>query len=163
MIRKQHKRYTTPRKRFNKTRIDEENIILKNYGLKNKKEVWRADFMIDKFRRQAKELITASSEKQKKFIEMLSEKGLVKKDSQIDDVLALTKEAILNRRLQTIVFKKGLAKTAKEARQHITHRHILVDRSIVTVPSYFVNLEKENKISMQKKAKKEKGEIQNVQ
>jgi len=153
-VRKQHKKFTSPRRLFDKARIDEENILLKNYGLKNKKEIWKADFLVNKARNQAKALITASAEKQKEFIERLIAKGLVKKGAQIDDVLALTKEAILERRLQTVVFKKGIAKTAKAARQSITHRHIMVDGEIVTVPSYFVNLYNENKISLIRKMKK---------
>jgi len=155
-VRKQHKKYTSPRKLFDKVRIDEENILLKNYGLKNKREIWKADFAVNKVRSQAKDLITASAEKQKEFIERLIAKGLVKKGAQIDDVLALTKEAILERRLQTIVFKKGSAKTAKAARQLITHRHVVMDGEIITVPSYFVNLGDENKISLVIKEKKAK-------
>ena len=153
-VRKQHKKFTSPRKLFDKARIDEENILLKNYGLKNKTEIWKADFSVNKVRSQAKDLITVSAEKQKEFLERLMAKGLVKKGAQIDDVLALTKEAILERRLQTVVFKKGIAKTAKAARQLITHRHVMVDGEIVTVPSYFVNLDNEHKISLVIKVKK---------
>ena len=108
MIRKQHKKYTSPRKLFDKPRIDEENALLKKYGLKNKREVWKADYQINKIRNQAKELITASSAKQREFIDRLASKGLVKPTAQIDDVLALTKEAMLERRLQTVVFQRKI-------------------------------------------------------
>ena len=58
-VRKQHKRYSTPRRLFEKVRIDEENLLLKNYGLKNKREVWKADFAVSKLRNLAKAFITA--------------------------------------------------------------------------------------------------------
>ena len=161
-IRKQHKRYSAPRKLFESARMAEENKLMKDYGLKNKREIWKADFAIDKIRNRAKNLITASQEKQAEFIEMLINKGLIKKGAQIDDVLALTKEAFLNRRLQTIVFKKSMSKTPKEARQLITHRHVMVKGKIVTIPSYFVSLAEEKEITLKEgksKARKEQKEI----
>ena len=69
-VRIQHKRYSTPRRLFEKARIEEENLLLKNYGLKNKREVWKADFAVSKLRNIAKKFITASPEEQKKFIDM---------------------------------------------------------------------------------------------
>ena len=154
MIRRQHKKYTKPKRLFDKARIDEENKLLKIYGLKNKKEVWKADYFIDNLRKQAKKLITAPQEKQGEFLSRLVKKNIVKKASQIDDVLALAKEAILERRLQTIVFRKQLAKTPKEARQLITHRHVKIKDRIVTIPSYSVDSDEEKEISVQKKEKK---------
>jgi len=156
MIRRQHKKYNPPRKLFDKSRIDEENILMKKYGLKNKREIWKADYAVNKIRSQAKELITASAARQKEFIERLASKGLVKKNAQIDDVLALTKEAVLERRLQTIIFQKKMSATPKQARQLITHRHIKVSDKIVTIPSYFVNLGEESGISKSEKIKKAK-------
>lgn len=162
-VRKQHKRYSTPRRLFETARIEEENVLLKNYGLKNKREVWKADFAVNKIRNLAKKFITASQEEQKKFIDRQVAKGLVKKDAQIDDILALTKEAILDRRLQTVILKKGIAKTPKSARQFITHRHILVGTEKVTVPSYFVNLADESKISFISKEKKHQPEVKETE
>ena len=156
MIRRQHKKYSKPRKLFDNTRISSENKLVNHYGLKNKKEIWKADFAIGRLRGHAKKLITASSEKQQEFLDRLIAKGLLKSNAKIDDVLALTKEAILERRLQTIVFKKNMTKTAKEARQLITHRHIQIGDKIVTIPSYFVDLNEEAEISKRIKQKKEK-------
>ena len=155
-VRKQHKRYSKPRKLFDKIRIDEENKLVKDYGLKNKREIWKADFFVNKIRNQAKALITSPTEKQTEFLERLHAKGLVKKGAQIDDVLALTKEAILERRLQTIVFKKKIVQSAKQARQLITHKHILLKGKVVNVPSYFVNLEEESNIEKRERQKKAK-------
>jgi small subunit ribosomal protein S4 len=159
---RQHKRYSRPRKLFEKTRIEGENVLMNKYGLKNKKEIWKADSYIERIRVQAKKLITASQEKQEEFIARLAKLGMIKSNSKIDDVLALTKESLLERRLQTLTFKKGLAKTIKEARQLINHRHILLDNEIVTIPSRIVLLEEENKLKSKEKKKKEKQSIQEM-
>jgi len=153
-VRKQHKRYSRPRKLFEKTRIKEENIILQKYGLKNKKEIWRADSYIGRIRGQAKDLIPQSAEKQQEFIQRLAKIGLIKAGEQLDDVLALTKEDILERRIQTIVLRKGLAKTAKEARQLITHRHIILGDRIITIPSQIVAIDEEKEVKLKEKKQK---------
>lgn len=151
--RKLHKRYKRPKQTFSKARIEEEKALLKKYGLKNMREIWRAETEINRIRNQAKKLIL-KPESQEEFFNRLIKIGLVKKGSTIDDVLALTKEQLLERRLQTIVFKKGLAKTIKEARQLITHKKIKIADNIVNIPSYIVKLDEEDKISLvQKKAK----------
>lgn len=152
---KQHKKYSRPKKLFSVARIAEDKSLVQKYGLKNKREIWRADFIINKIRGQAKGLITSSRDVQKEFISKQAEKGFLKKNSEIDDVLDLKKENLLDRRLQTIVFKKGMAKTIKEARQFIVHRNIIVNNHIVNAPSYLVNLKEENMIEL-KKPKKQK-------
>ncbi len=152
---KQHKKYARPRTPFDKSRIDEEKSLIKKYGLKIKREIWHAESYIDRIRAQAKKLIV-EPEKQKIFIDSLVRLGLIKTDATIDDVLALTKEKLFDRRLQTIVFKKGLAKTIRGARQFIVHKRIKIGNRIVSVPSYIVRKEEENKISIIKKSKKEK-------
>ena len=163
-VRKQHKKYTPPRKLFDKPRIEDENALLKKYGLKNKREIWRADYQINKIRSQAKELIRAPASKQREFIDRLAAKGLVKPTAQIDDALALTKEAFLERRLQTIIFQKKIVQTPKQARQLITHRHIMVHNKIVTVPSYFINLEEEGKITKkEQKVKAQSAQNQSIE
>ena len=157
-VRKQHKRYSRPRKLFEKTRIKEENGLLNQYGLKNKKEIWRADSYIDRIRRQAKDLIPQSAEKQQEFIQRLAKIGLIKPTEQLDDVLALSKEDILKRRLQTIVLRKGLAKTAREARQLISHRHVMLDDRIITIPSQIILVEEEKEVKLKEKKQKKRTE-----
>jgi len=141
---------------FDSERIKEENELMKKYGLKNKREIWKADALVKKIREHAKTFITASTSEQEKFILRLAEKGFLKKNSRIDDVLDLKMENMLDRRLQTIVLKKGLAKTAKEARQAIVHRRVFVNKHVVNIPSYLVNLKEENSVELRKKEKKEK-------
>jgi small subunit ribosomal protein S4 len=148
-MKKQHKTYVRPKNLFDVARIESDKDLLKKYGLKNKSEIWKADSRIDRIRAQAKKLIV-QPEKQKDFFVKLEKLGLIKTTSSapsIDTALALTKEHLLERRLQTIVFKLGLAKTIKEARQLITHRKIKVGDQIVSIPSYIVNRDEETKLS----------------
>ncbi len=145
-IRRKHNLHSRPKKAFDSNRIAAENDIKRNYGLKNKKEIWKASARVSELRTRAKKLIPQGDEVKKEFFERLQRIGLDVKE--ISDVLALTNEAILNRRLQTFVFKKGLAKTVLEARQLITHKNVFVDGRIVNIPSFVVTKDLENKISL---------------
>ncbi|MBR9704001.1 30S ribosomal protein S4 [Candidatus Pacearchaeota archaeon] len=164
MIRK-HKKYSKPRKLFDKTRIEEENILKERYGLKNKKEIWKADASIARIRNQAKKLITADEEDKKKFVEKLQKQGLGVES--IADSLGLNKEDYLKRRLQTIVHVKKLVNTPKQARQLISHKHVSIGDQVVSIPSYKVSLEEEPDVRINisiklKDEKKEKGKIEEI-
>ncbi len=156
---KRHKKYSRPRKLFDKTRIEEEKSLIKKYGLKNKKEIWKAETEINRIRGLAKNLIVASQEEQEKFFNHLIHLGLIRQGANIDDVLALTKEKLLERRLQTIIVKKNLSKSIKEARQLIVHRKIKVSGKVIDAPSYIVKADEENEINLIKKQKKKKESI----
>ncbi len=138
------KKYSSPRKVFDSTRIEEENKLIQKYGLKNKKEIWKANSAIEKIRNQAKKLITAEEEEKEKLFSKLNETGF--DVEKIADILGLDKENWLKRRLQTIVYEKGLAKTPKEARQLIVHKHISIGGKIVNIPSYIVKVGEEGEI-----------------
>tara|TARA_Y100000310_G_C20455066_1_gene702647 strand:- start:141 stop:692 length:552 start_codon:yes stop_codon:yes gene_type:complete len=153
MPKRKQKKYTKPKRPFDKVRIQEEGILIKKYGLKNKKEIWRADSAINKIRKQAKLLLTKSSEDQEAFVSRLKKQGF--KIENIADVLGLEKENHLKRRLQSVVVAKSLARTAKQARQFITHKNIAIDNKIVSIPSYLVPIDEEDKITL-KLVKKEK-------
>lgn len=146
MPRRKHKIYKKPRKLYDKTRIEEENSLIKKYGLKSKREIWKADSAIGKIRRQAKLLLTRTAEEQNKFIEKLKKQGF--QVEKIADILALDKEDYLKRRLQSIIVKKGLASTPKQARQFIVHKHIKINNKKVNIPSYFVPIDEESKIEL---------------
>ena len=146
MPKRKHKQYKKPKRPFDKVRIDEENVLTKKYGLKNKKEVWKADSEIEKIRKQAKLLLTKTDEEQKKFLERLKKKGL--NVGNIADVLALDKEDYLKRRLQSVIVEKKLTTTPKQARQFIVHKHITINGKIVNIPSYVVKTEEEDKIQL---------------
>ncbi len=153
MIRKKNK-FSRPHKLYDKIRIGHENKLVEMYGLKNKKEIWKAEAKVKYFRNRAKLLINSEQDEQKNFFDKLNSIGLPV--STIAEVLALSKEDILKRRLATVVWKKGLSKTARHARQMITHRNILVDGRAIDVPSYLVPVALESHISAKKTSKKPK-------
>ncbi|MBM3233630.1 30S ribosomal protein S4 [Candidatus Pacearchaeota archaeon] len=145
MIRK-HKRYSRPRKLYDKARIENENLLLKRYGLKSKREIWKAEAAVDRIRKQAKSLITSSKEEQEKLFEKLRKIGFDIKNTA--DALALNKENWLKRRLQSLVVEKKLARTPKEARQLIAHKHISIGGKRINIPSYIVPVDEEDKIEI---------------
>ena len=161
-MKKQSKKYSRPRKPFDKVRIDEENILKEKYGLKNKKEIWKADASIGKIRNLAKQLITSSEEEQNDFIERLQKKGFGV--NSIAEALALDKEDWLKRRLQTIVFSRKLTNTPKQARQFLVHKHVSIRNQIVNIPSYQVSLEEEPlvKLNLVLKTAKPKSKIEEI-
>jgi len=153
-MRRFKKKYITPKKLFYLARIEEEKRFLKKYGLKNKRELWKVDYLIKKIRGVAKKLITESPEKQQEYIKLLAFKGFVPPNATLDDVLAINRENILERRLQTIVYKLGLANSIKQARQFIVHGHIKIKEKTINVPSYLVNVEEEKYITLDENLKK---------
>lgn len=153
-MKRKHKTYSKPKRPFDKARIDEEAGIKKEFGLKNKREIWKADAQIKSIREKAKKLISANESEKVALFNRLNKIGLNVKS--IADVLGLDKKDYLNRRLQTVVVKKNLATTMKSARQLITHKKVLVNGRAVNSPSYIVPIEFEDKINLKKKIKKEK-------
>ncbi len=148
------KKYDSPTHPWQGQRIKEENEIKKKFGLKNKKEIWRIESFLREARGQARDLqarlrtkdVQASKEA-KRLIDRLARIGILSKNSTIDDVLALEIESLLNRRLQTLTYMKGLARTVEQARQLIKHGHIEINGRKVTVPGYFVRVEEVDHIA----------------
>jgi small subunit ribosomal protein S4 len=138
------KKYSMPRNMYDSARIEEEGDLMNRYGLKNKKEIWKAKAEIDKLRARAKELITAEEADREELFNRLKKIGFGV--NKVADILALDKEDWLKRRLQTVVYEKGLAATPKQARQFIVHGHVTVDGKVVNVPSYVVKVDEEDKI-----------------
>lgn len=151
-MKRKMKQYSRPKRPFDKERLEEEAVIKKDFGLKNKKEIWKADAKIKSIREKAKKLIQGSDEEKKALFGRLKKIGL--EVNSIADVLGLDKRDYLGRRLQTVLFKKGLAKTPKDARQLITHKKVLVDGRVINIPSYVVSVELEGKISVKQKVPK---------
>ncbi len=137
---------------WQKERIEEEKSVLHDYGLKNKSEVWRISSKVKAFTQQAKTLIAATGTQAEREKEQLFQRlqriGLIKPGAKLDDILSLTLRNMLDRRLQTIVCKKGLARSMKQARQFITHQHILVGQKIVSSPNYVVPIADEPSVSL---------------
>ncbi|MGC8609973.1 MAG: 30S ribosomal protein S4 [Thermoplasmata archaeon] len=149
------KTYERPRRPWEKERIISENKILKEYGLKNKRELWKVQSILRKYRTIAKKLQASlrygdpqASKELKNIINKLVKLGILSENaSSVDDILALNIQSILERRLQTIVYRKGLANTPKQARQFIVHGHIIVGDRVVSIPSYLVKKDEEDKIN----------------
>jgi len=151
-MKRKHKSYSRPRRPFDKARIIEENKIKKEFGLKNKREIWKAEARIKAIREKAKKLISAGIEEQKVLFNQLKKMGF--NVNSIGDVLSLDKRDYLNRRLQTVVIAKKLATTPKTARQLIVHKKVLIKGRAINAPSYIVPIELENKISLKIKTNK---------
>ncbi|MEJ2267788.1 MAG: 30S ribosomal protein S4 [Nanoarchaeota archaeon] len=147
-MKRKHKQYSKPKRPFDKLRMDEEAKIIKEFGLKNKKEIWRAEAQIKLIREKAKKLISSSKEEQQKLFEQLQKIGL--NVNSIAEILALDKKDYLKRRLQTILVEKKFATTPKSARQLIVHKKVLLGGEIIDSPSFIVQKDKENKISLKK-------------
>jgi small subunit ribosomal protein S4 len=144
------KAYAKPFKPWDDVRIAEEKKLRKGYGLKNKKEAYKAEAMLRRFKAQAKKLIAAKGaqadkEKQQLLTRLIS-MGLTTQAADLDTVLGLTINSILDRRLQTLVFNKKLARSITQARQFIVHEHILVNGKKIAVPSYLVKKSEEETI-----------------
>ena len=153
-MKRKHKIYSRPKKPFDKTRIEEEAKIKKEFGLKSKREIWKADAKIALIRKKAKSLISASVEEQKAFFGRLKRIGL--DVNSIGEVLSLNKTDYLKRRLQTVLVEKHFTTTPKSARQLITHKKVLINGKSINAPSYIVPVEFENKITLKKKKAKVK-------
>jgi small subunit ribosomal protein S4 len=150
-MKRKHKQYSRPKRPFEKLRIEQEGEIREEFGLKNKKEIWKAEAKVKNMREKAKNLIKADEKEQKALFEKLNKTGI--KVNSIADILSLDKKDYLNRRLQTIVFKRNLTKSVKEARQKIVHRKVFVNNKIIDKPSYLVPVELENKITIKENKK----------
>ena len=136
--------YETPNHPYQGERIAEESGLVGKYGLKNKEELWRAQSELRNYRREARKLLgrtqdeAAAAKETEEFITRLKRIGVLAEQDTIDDVLSLDITDVLERRLQTVVYRKGLANTTQQARQFISHGHIVVDDSRVQTPSYKV-------------------------
>ena len=152
---KTHKHYDTPAKPWDKSRLDEERVIKEQYALKNKRELWMAETTLRQKRKNARKLLALPLEerlkREKELLGSLHNLGLLSKGAILDDVLSLTSDSLLERRLQTIVWRKGLASTPKQARQFIVHGHISVKGRKLDRPSYLVKKDEEGTIAYHKK------------
>ena len=149
--RKIRRNFTRPGHPWQKERIELENGILKEYGLKNKTEIWRTSSQLRTIANQAKKLIAATKEQAQKervqLLERLQRLGLVGMGAKLDDVLGISLKDLLERRLQTMLVRKGLAKTMKQARQFITHELVQVGGKTMARPSHIVRVDEESRIA----------------
>ncbi|KAL1916070.1 40S ribosomal protein uS4 [Calcarisporiella thermophila] len=147
------KTYKVPRRPFESERLDHELKLVGEYGLRNKREVWRVGYTLSKIRRAARELLTLEEKDPRRLFEgnalirRLVRIGVLDESKmKLDYVLSLKIEDFLERRLQTQVFKLGLAKSIHHARVLIRQRHIRVGRQMVNIPSFVVRLDSQKHI-----------------
>ena len=143
--RKLRKRYDTPSHPWQGERIKLEKELMVKYGLKNKKEVWKAQSYLRNLRGQARTLsakIRTDDKQAMMEIDLLLKKcyklGLLNDGAPLNEVLAIEIEAVLSRRLQSLVYTRGLSSTPKQARQLISHGHIIIKDRRVSIPGLIV-------------------------
>jgi small subunit ribosomal protein S4 len=147
------KAYETPNHPYQGERIAEESGLVGKYGLKNKEELWRAQSELRSYRREARKLLgraqgdaEAAATEGEEFLARLKRIGVLGSEDSLDDVLSLDVTDLLERRLQTVVYRKGYANTTKQARQFVGHGHITVEGSQVRIPSYKVSVDEEETV-----------------
>jgi len=152
---KNTKSYETPKHPWQALRLAEEVGYVKTYGLRNKREVWKAQSMLRKYRRSAMKLLAEITEGELSghdrqiaddILSRLKRYSILSTEGNLDDILALDTKNFLERRLQTQVYRQGFASTIRQARQFITHGHISIANKKITIPSYIVSIDDEQRI-----------------
>jgi len=148
---KQRRKFETPKFPWRTDTLQGELTILGQYGLRNKRELWRHKTMLSRFRGIARSLLGMPAEERRRLedqlISRLHRLGILPETAKLDDVLDLRVEDLLERRLQTVVFRRGLAKSPYQARQLVIHGHIAIGERRVSSPSYLVLKDEEEKIA----------------
>ncbi|CAA0823860.1 40S ribosomal protein S9-2 [Striga hermonthica] len=147
------KTFKKPRRPYEKERLDAELKLVGEYGLRCKRELWRVQYALSRIRNNARNLLTLDEKDPRRIFEgeallrRMNRYGLLdESQNKLDYVLALTVENFLERRLQTLVFKAGMAKSIHHARVLIRQRHIRVGRQVVNVPSFMVRVDSQKHI-----------------
>lgn len=147
---KPKKSYRRPRRIWTSDQLSSELYVVGSYGLRNKKELWKAQTKVANFRNQARTLLALTTEdrhgKESNLLSFLNRLALVKDSATLDDVLNLKIEDILERRLQTIIMKKMAIKSPLQARQVVVHGFVSVGNRKVNLPGYLVKREEEPQI-----------------
>jgi small subunit ribosomal protein S4 len=153
--RRQKKKFVVPKRPFDTDRFEQELDFIGRFGLRNKRELWRHSTDLSNYRRQARNLLalppTERQHSEMDLVNKLARIGVLAEPS-LDQVLDLTLENVLERRLQTIVFRKGMAASMHHARQLVTHGHIALDNARVTTPARLITVGEEDRITYTSKS-----------
>ncbi len=150
--RRPRRTFSKPRSPWRSDQLAQELYLLGSFGLRNKRELWKAYTALSSIRKQARHLLAASevvrNREEKKLLDSLQTRGLVPAGVTLDDVLSLSIEDMLGRRLQTIIYKRGSAVSPLQARQLIVHRHVKIGDRTVNIPGYLVTADEEKHIQL---------------
>ena len=149
--RKPRKAYQTPRHPWRKDQLEEELHLVGEYGLRNKRELRGHETELSQIRGIARTLLGAEAGErgplESQYLKRLARLGILPESATVDNILDLNVKDLMERRLQTIVHRTGLAKSIHQARQFVTHGHISIAGDVVSVPSYIVQREQESRIA----------------
>ena len=144
---KSRKIFRRPRQIWTTEQLSSELFLIGSYGLRSKSELWKAQTKVADIRNQARELLALTVEarqvQETKLLNYLHKLGLVKESATLDDVLNLKLEDILERRLQTIIMKKGVSKSPQQSRQLVVHGHVSIGERVINIPGYMVRKDEE--------------------
>jgi small subunit ribosomal protein S4 len=146
-------KFEKPKDRWNLERIKADRTLINEYGLKNHKELWKVQTEVSRIRRNVRELLSVGSgaeDVKERMIGRLTRLGIATSNTTLDNLLDLKENDLLNRRLQTIVFRKGMARSIKQARQITVHGFIAINGKKVNRPGYLVDAQIEKNISYYK-------------
>lgn len=148
---RQRKKYSGPLHPWVKERIEEERETKRQYGVRRKNEIWKMDSFLRNMLRRAKVIIGARTQQAEVEKAQLLHKahslGFIQKGARIEDILNIKLKDVMDRRLQTILVKKNMARTVGQARQFIVHGHVNVGDKRITSPSYLVKMEEEASVA----------------
>jgi small subunit ribosomal protein S4 len=146
------KSFSRPKNPWRSEQLAQELYLVGTYGLRNKKELWKTQGELSNIRKQARHLLAATAEVRakdgKKLLDSLLRRGLVSEGVILDDVLNLSVEDLLGRRLQTLIYKKGAAVSPLQARQLIVHGHIKIGKRTIDIPGYHVTAAEEGALQV---------------
>lgn len=143
------KKYISHKQRWDKNTILSEAELVKDYALKNKKEIRRIELLVKKYKTIAKQLNREGSQTPmaQAFLNKLKTQGILSQESSsLDDVLDITVRDFLERRLSNVVYKLKLAKSPKQARQFVVHKHVSIGDKVINSPAYLVSIDEVEKI-----------------
>jgi small subunit ribosomal protein S4 len=143
-------KFEKPKERWNLERIKADRSLINEYGLKNMKELWKVQSDVSRIRRNVRELLSvgsSSDDVKQQIIGRLTRLGVASSGTTLDNLLDLKESDLLNRRLQTVVFRKGLARSIRQARQLTVHGFIAIEGRKVNRPGFLVDAETEKHIT----------------
>ena len=148
--RKSRKTFSRPRKIWTSDQLSAELYVIGSYGLRNKRELWKAQTEVASFRNQARALLALPAEDRRqreiKLLRYLGRLGLIDETAALDDILNLKIEHLLERRLQTMIMRKINTKSPYAARQIVVHGHVSIGDRFVNLPGHIVRKEEENRL-----------------